>query len=102
MTPLLIQATALIACAIIVARAEPALNRMGKSTPILIRLSIHLLAVGALSEIGCILFSGEVPNWPTVIISIGIAALLVCERRLRVLCPVTRHKAIAGRGRGDA
>lgn len=92
MTPLLIQASTLIAALVILYRTEPALNRMGRSTPILIRISIYLLAVGALTEIGCIVFGGEVPTWPTVITTVGIAALLVCERRLRVLCPQPRRK----------
>lgn len=94
MTPLILQVVVVISAAVIVARAEPALNRMGKSTPIMIRFSIHLLAVGALAEIGCIVFGGEVPTWPTVITTAGIAALLFCERRLRVLCQQPIKKEI--------
>lgn len=83
MTPLFIQVATLIAAIIILTRSEPALNRMGKDTPLLIRLSVHLLAVGAAAEIGCILFFNEIPTLPTMIITCGIAALLVFERRLR-------------------
>lgn len=92
MTPLFIQAATLIAAVIILTQAEPALNRMGKGTPILIRLSVHLLAVGASAEIGCILFLMEKPTWSTAIITSGIAALLVYERRLRSVFRVNREK----------
>lgn len=91
MSHLVLQAVTLLAAVIIITRAEPALNRMSRSTPIMLRLAIHLLAVGALSEIACIAIAGEVPSWSTAIITVGIAAMLVCERRLRVLCPPPRR-----------
>lgn len=94
MNPLILQAVVVISAAVIVARAEPALNRMGQATPILIRLSIHLLAVGAIAEISCIVFGLEIPSWPTAITAAGIAMLLVCERRLRVLCQQPIKKEI--------
>lgn len=92
--PLLQQAIAVLACVVILIRAEPALNRMGKGTPFMIRLSIHLLAFGALAEAGCIVFSNEVPGWPAVILSAGVAALLFCDRRLRMLCQQPRKREI--------
>ncbi|MEW6612720.1 MAG: hypothetical protein AB1409_08265 [Pseudomonadota bacterium] len=85
MTALLLQTIVLLAAMVILVRAEPALNRMGRSTPILIRASFHLLALGAAAQIVTIL-AGEVPSWPTAIVVVGAASLLVCERRLRVLC----------------
>lgn len=91
MTTLLLQAIVLMAAIIIVVRAEPALNRMSRCTPFLIRSSFHLLALGAVAEIVFIL-SGDVPSWPTAITSAGVAALLFCERRLRLLCPPHRRR----------
>lgn len=78
-----LQALVLLASIVIVLRAEPALNRMSKGTPLLMRLAFHLLTLGAVGEILFVL-AGEVPSWPMVITICGIAALLVCERRLRL------------------
>ena len=91
MTHLLLQALVVLAAVVIVVRAEPALNRMSRCTPFMIRASFHLLTLGAAAEIVFIL-SGEVPSWPTAITTVGVAALLVCERRLRLLCPSPRRK----------
>lgn len=91
MTTLLLQSIVLVAAVIIVWRAEPALNRMSPCTPFLIRVSFHLLTLGAVAEIVFIL-SGDVPSWPTAITTVGVAALLICERRLRLLCPSPRRK----------
>jgi hypothetical protein len=33
---------------------------------------------------------GTVPQWPTVLLELGVACLLYCERRLRVLIPRPR------------
>lgn len=82
MTPELIQIVVLAATAIIVVRAEPALNRMSRCTPFMIRASFHLLTVGAIAEAVSII-SGEVPSWPAAITTLGAAALLFCERRVR-------------------
>lgn len=91
MTPLLLQAIVLAAALVIVVRSEPALNRMSQCTPFLIRVSFHLLTVGAIAEIVFIL-AGYVPSWPTAITSVGVAALLFCDRRLRLLCPPPRRR----------
>lgn len=98
---LLLQAITLVSCLVIIARAEPALNRMSRCTPILIRLSMHLLTIGSLAGVGCIVFRGEVPTWPTAIVLAGVATLLICERRLRVLCPSVRHRTTIDRGRSN-
>lgn len=92
MTTLLLQAIVLVAAVIIVWRAEPALNRMSPCTPFLIRVSFLMLAVGAVAEI-VFIFAGDVPSWPTAITTVGAAALLFCERRLRLLCPPTRRRS---------
>ena len=90
MTALLLKFVVLLAAGVIVVRAEPALNRMSRCTPFMVRASFHLLTLGAVAEIVFIL-SGDVPTWPTAIMIIGVAALLICERRLRILCPPTRR-----------
>lgn len=90
MTALIIQSIVLVAAVFIVIRAEPALNRMQKGTPILVRLSFLLITLGAVAEIMFVL-AGDVPSWSTAIITVGIAALLFCERRLRVLCPPNKR-----------
>jgi hypothetical protein len=91
MTTAILQAIVLMAAIVIVVRSEPALNRMSPCTPFMIRASFHLLTVGAVAEIVFIL-AGDVPSWPTAITSVGVAALLFCERRLRLLCPPTRRR----------
>lgn len=91
MTTSILQAIVLVAALVIVVRSEPALNRMSRCTPFMIRASFHLLTVGAIAEIVFIL-AGDVPSWPTAITSVGVAALLFCERRLRLLCPPTRRR----------
>jgi len=91
MTHYLLQMIVVLAAAVIVVRAEPALNRMSRCTPFMIRASLLLLTLGAVAEIVFVL-SGDVPSWPTAITTVGVAALLVCERRLRLLCPPTRRK----------
>ena len=91
MTTSILQAIVLVAALVIVVRSGPALNRMSRCTPFMIRASFHLLTVGAIAEIVFIL-AGDVPSWPTAITSVGVAALLFCERRLRLLCPPTRRR----------
>jgi hypothetical protein len=86
MITLLLQAIVLVAASVIVVRAEPALNRMSKTTPLLVRLSFHLLTLGAIAEIVFVL-AGGIPAWQSAITTAGIAALLLCERRMRILFP---------------
>lgn len=90
MIALLLQAVVLAAAAIIVVRAEPALNRMSKTTPFLVRVSFHLLTLGAVAEIVFVL-AGGIPAWQSAITTVGIAALLFCERRMRILFPPQRR-----------
>lgn len=90
MTTSILQVIVLVAALVIVVRSEPALNRMSRCTPFMIRASFHLLTVGAIAEIVFIL-AGDVPSWPTAITLVGVAALLFCERRLRLLCPPPRR-----------
>lgn len=86
------QAVVLIASVIIIARSEPAINRMSGCTPMLVRLSFLALTIGAAAEIVSIV-TGTPPGWPDTIIISGVAALLLCEKRMRILCPaVPRRK----------
>jgi hypothetical protein len=97
MIDLLLQALTAVAALLIFARAEPALNRMSAGTPILLRAAMHLLTVGAVATAGCILLFRYVPTAGQAVTTVGIALLLVCERRLRVLVP-PRHPGAPGRG----
>lgn len=85
MTPIILQAIVILAGIVIIVRVEPALNRMSRCTPFMVRVAFHLLALGAAAQIVCIVV-GDVPSCPTAIVTAGIAALLICERRLRLLC----------------
>lgn len=90
MIPMLLTLLALLACIIILWRAEPALARMTPATPFTIRLAMWLLVVGAAAQL-LALAMGITPQWPTVVLELGVACLLYCERRLRVLIPRSRH-----------
>ena len=49
-----------------------------------------LLTVGAAAQL-LALAAGSVPQWPTVLLELGVACLLYCERRLRVIIPTPRQ-----------
>ena len=91
MSTLILQAIVLVAAVVIIVRTEPALNRMSRCTPLLIRAAFHLLTLGAIAQIVFIL-DGDVPTWPMAIVCAGVAVLLICERRLRVLCPPPKRR----------
>jgi hypothetical protein len=88
---LVAQTVFLLACLVILCRAEPANNRMGKDTPITLRAAFHLLTVAAA---GGILYTllGTVPDWLSVLLAVGAAALLLCERRIKALTHVRHHQ----------
>lgn len=93
MIALSLQLVTLAACAVIVTRSDPALNRMSRQTPILLRISMWLLLLGALGESGAIVFYGHIPTTPVVLAFTGMATLMVCERRLRALTgPLARRR----------
>lgn len=79
------QALSVVACVVIILRAEGAINRMTRRTPFLVRSAFWLLLVGAASAAVCILLGGDVPPWPSVFGVWGAALMLFCERRLRYL-----------------
>jgi len=81
----LAQIIGLVLYAIILWRTEPALARMGESSPpLIVRVSFALLATGAVAGILSIL-SGQVPALSTLILTAGTAALSFCERRIRII-----------------
>lgn len=89
-TPLLILLS-VAACAVILWRGEPALNRLGPATPLIVRLALWLIVIGACAQLlGLVM--GIAPQWPSVVLQSGIAALLYCERRLRGLVPHPRRR----------
>ncbi len=90
---MLLQIIVVMAAAVIIVRAEPALNRMSRCTPIMVRVAFHLLALGAAAEIVCVI-TGDVPSWPAAIVTLGVATLLFCERRLRLLWPPIKRRAL--------
>lgn len=89
MGTLILQALTLGGAAVTLLRAEPVLNKCGPQTPVVIRASFYLLSVAALWQLAGII-TGDVPTVPACLLFDGVAALLLCERRLRLLCPVRR------------
>ena len=87
-----LQITSALSAFIVLVRAEPALSRMSGSTHPLIRLSVWLLVVGAAARLGSIVLYGIVPPAYEVITAAGVA-LLLCERRVRILVPLGRKRA---------
>lgn len=95
---LLKQALALLACVVIVWRAEPALNRCGRDTTLSINVAIWLLHAVALLSAYDIL-TGDVPPWIVIAGGWGVAMMLLCERRIRILLRPVRPRRTAGEGR---
>lgn len=89
MIPLLLIVASAAACTVILWRAEPALNRMSAATPNTVRVAFLFITVGAAAQL-IALAMGHAPQWPTVLLELGMACLLYCERRLRVLIPRPR------------
>jgi len=92
MIDMALQIASAAAAGVIVYRAEPALNRMSRQTHIMIRVSIFLLVIGAVAQIGSIVLAGHVPDAAEALLLTGIAVLLSCERRMRVLIPRPRKR----------
>ena len=85
------QLLALAACLVIIAVTEPAINRMSCRSPLVLRIGFWLICVAAAGAVLDILL-GNVPPWSAVIGAVGIAALLIGERR--VLTRYTRRREI--------
>lgn len=80
------QILAALMCGVILWRAEPTLARMDRHTHLTVRLAMWLATVGAVARLGWLAMGG-VPDGITVLMLAGLAALLVCERRLRIIVP---------------
>lgn len=92
MIDLICQTVGLIACGVIIWRAEPALARMSPDTHLAVRLAIWTTMIGAVARIWGIA-SGGVPDPITVLMLIAFALLISCERRLQVLTRRTKVRA---------
>lgn len=86
---LLFNLLGLFAASVILWRAEPALNRMTRTTHWMIRYAMLLIAAGALALCVAII-AGTPPGMDTLLLALGIAMLMLCERRLRYL---VNHKS---------
>lgn len=84
MIDLICQLVGVVACGVIIWRAEPALARMTPETHLAVRLAIWTTMVGAVARIWWIA-NGGVPDHITVLMLIAFALLISCERRLQVL-----------------
>lgn len=84
MTDLLAQIAGTVLAGMVIWRGEPALAKMRKGTPILLRFSLWLLVVGAFARLVWISL-GNVPDPVTLLMLGGVAAMLLCERRITVL-----------------
>ncbi len=80
------------ACLIVIVRADAALNNMDKHTDTLVRYAFLLLAASAAAGIFAI-WLGYVPGWREPLMSGGIAALMLAERRIRLLGNRTNRSA---------
>lgn len=88
----LMQVTTSIAAAVVLMRAEPAIARMQPATNILVRIAMVALTVGAVALLGSIALMEHVPSLTELLLSSGCAALLICERRVRVLVSAHHHR----------
>ena len=77
------QVVGLSACAVIFWRTEPVLNRMCCRTFRLLYSAFYFLTVGAFGFV-CWILAGYVPPWPVLVLVVGVALLLVCERRVKI------------------
>lgn len=88
----LAQLLTLLACGLIFCRAESVLNRCHVTqTALLINAAFYMLTIGSLVLGGSVLFGG-IPSWPTTALAVGMALLLLCERRVRVFFRAPRSR----------
>lgn len=78
----LLKLITLLACLIILWQVEPALNRMSPCTHWSIRYAMLILGAGAM-YILLTLSATTAPSIGMVLLMVGIAALLLAERRFR-------------------
>lgn len=83
-TTVMLQAAVVISAAVILWRAEKALNLMGPNCRVVTRVAFWLLAVGAVAAI-IEVSQGYAPSWADALTYGGLAALLMSERRFKSL-----------------
>lgn len=93
MTDLLAQVAGTVLAGMVIWKGEPALANMRKGTPILLRFSLWLLVVGSFARLVWISL-GNVPDPVTLLMLGGVAAMLLCERRITVLTRGRRGKGL--------
>lgn len=91
-----LQIASALSAFVVLLRAEPALGRMSAATPPAVRISIWLLVVGAAARLGSIVLYGATPTIYEAITAAGVALLLLCERRIRILVQPGRPRAHEG------
>ncbi|HJW26426.1 MAG TPA: hypothetical protein VJ576_16145 [Rhodocyclaceae bacterium] len=103
LTELIPKAAFIILALLILCRAEPAIDRMTDSTPWMIRWAFLLMAGGAIALL-LMAFTPQVPGrLVCMLLAAGVALLLLCERRMRILLPPRRPmKNIKHRGQSHA
>ena len=93
MTDLLAQIAGTVLAGMVIWKGEPALAKMQKGTPILLRFSLWLLVVGSFARLIWISL-GNVPDPVTLLMLGGVAAMLLCERRITVLTRGRRARGL--------
>lgn len=86
------QAITAAACLIVIIRSEGAINRMTRATNMLVRLSFMQIAASAVAGLLAIGI-GYVPGWREILMSWGVAALMICDRRLRRITSAADRRA---------
>lgn len=82
---MLAQGANFIFCAVILFRAEPAINQMNATAQHwMIRAAFAALATGAAADLIAI-SAGAIPSFSHLVLTGGIAALLLCKKRIRLL-----------------
>lgn len=82
-----------VACMVICARAEGSCNHMTDKTDHGIRYAF-LFLVGVSGAMVVAICLGYVPGWREAALSVGFAAVMLCDRRLRRLSSAADRKAI--------
>lgn len=88
-----IQIVTAAACLIVIVRADGAANNMDNHTDVLVRYAFIVIAAAAAAGILAIGL-GYVPGWREPLMSGGIAALMLAERRIRLLSSPANRSAI--------
>ena len=85
MTDLLAQVAGTVLAGLVIWKVEPALVKMRKGTPILLRFSLWLLVVGSFARLVWI-FLGNVPD-PVTLLMLGGAAALTSSIQSAITFP---------------